>query len=69
MCFTLRWFNRADVRRMQARAVCDTKNVIDRMLVDKQHVLRSRIFAGRLGWDVNVQDGRERDQYGTLRPT
>jgi acyl homoserine lactone synthase len=30
--------------------------------------LRARVFSGRLGWDVSVVDGIERDQYDDLEP-
>jgi acyl homoserine lactone synthase len=33
------------------------------------HRLRARVFQGRLGWDVNVQNGMERDLFDDLDPT
>lgn len=38
-------------------------------LLDEMHKLRARVFAGRLGWRVRVEYGRERDEYDTLNPT
>lgn len=38
-------------------------------LLDEMHKLRARVFAGRLGWRVRVEYGRERDEYDTLDPT
>jgi acyl homoserine lactone synthase len=38
-------------------------------LLDEMHQLRARVFAGRLGWRVKVEYGRERDEYDTLDPT
>ncbi|MBK3666248.1 autoinducer synthesis protein [Bradyrhizobium diazoefficiens] len=38
-------------------------------LVDEMHQLRSRVFAGRLGWRVKIEQGRERDEYDALDPT
>jgi len=38
-------------------------------LLDEMHQLRARVFAGRLGWRVKVEYGRERDEYDTLGPT
>jgi acyl homoserine lactone synthase len=37
-------------------------------LVDKMHRLRARIFHDRLGWDVRVIDGKERDKYDDEGP-
>lgn len=33
------------------------------------HRLRARVFAGRLGWQVKIEQGRERDEYDVLDPT
>jgi acyl homoserine lactone synthase len=33
------------------------------------HQLRARVFAGRLGWQVKIEHGRERDEYDALDPT
>jgi len=30
--------------------------------------LRSKVFSGKLGWDVSVQDGAERDIYDEMNP-
>ena len=32
-------------------------------LMDQMHQLRARVFKDRLGWAVNVEDGRERDRF------
>lgn len=37
-------------------------------LLDEMFALRARVFGGRLGWDVNVTDGREIDQFDALDP-
>jgi acyl homoserine lactone synthase len=37
-------------------------------LVDKMHRLRARIFHDRLGWDVRVVGGKERDKYDDEGP-
>lgn len=37
-------------------------------LVDEMHRLRARIFHDRLGWDVRVVDGKERDKYDDEGP-
>ncbi|MCB1312542.1 MAG: GNAT family N-acetyltransferase [Sedimentitalea sp.] len=34
----------------------------------EMHRLRARVFEGRLGWDVKVRDGMERDMYDDLNP-
>ncbi|MDX3809050.1 MAG: acyl-homoserine-lactone synthase TraI [Bosea sp. (in: a-proteobacteria)] len=38
-------------------------------LRDKMHQLRARVFDGRLGWQVRIEQGRERDEYDALNPT
>lgn len=38
-------------------------------LVDEMHQLRARVFANRLGWQVKIEYGRERDEYDALNPT
>ena len=37
-------------------------------LLDQMFRLRAKIFADRLGWQVAVQDGRERDPFDALDP-
>ena len=37
-------------------------------LIDAMHVLRKRVFADELQWDVPVVDDRERDVYDKLKP-
>ncbi len=37
-------------------------------LIDDMHKLRARVFQDRLGWAVNVVDGRERDRFDDLAP-
>jgi N-acyl-L-homoserine lactone synthetase len=36
--------------------------------LDGMFRLRKRIFCDQLGWDVKIQDGRERDEYDDLDP-
>ena len=38
-------------------------------LIDEMHRLRARVFADRLGWNVEVEDGREVDEFDALDPT
>ena len=38
-------------------------------LLRRMHQLRARVFHGRLGWDVTVQNGEERDLFDRLDPT
>lgn len=38
-------------------------------LLDQMHALRARVFSDRLGWDVDVTDGRESDEYDSFNPT
>lgn len=37
-------------------------------ILDDMFRLRARVFAGRLGWDVTVKDGREVDRFDALDP-
>jgi acyl homoserine lactone synthase len=37
-------------------------------LMDEMFRLRARVFRDRLGWDVQVIDGRERDKYDDIGP-
>ena len=36
--------------------------------IDEMHRLRARVFSERLGWDVSVEDGWERDRFDDLGP-
>lgn len=37
-------------------------------LLDNMFALRARVFGQRLGWEVNIQNGREIDQFDALDP-
>ncbi|MFD0909021.1 acyl-homoserine-lactone synthase [Ruegeria arenilitoris] len=37
-------------------------------VLDEMFKLRARVFGDRLGWEVNIQDGREFDQFDSLNP-
>jgi acyl homoserine lactone synthase len=37
-------------------------------LLDKMFALRARVFGKRLGWEVNIENGREVDQFDALDP-
>lgn len=37
-------------------------------ILDEMFLLRGQVFGGRLGWDVTVKNGRERDQFDDLDP-
>ncbi|MGV6803681.1 MAG: acyl-homoserine-lactone synthase [Ruegeria sp.] len=37
-------------------------------VLDDMFKLRARVFGDRLGWEVNIQDGKERDQFDDLHP-
>jgi len=41
---------------------CHTK------LLDNMFQLRAKVFADRLGWDVNVKNGFERDRFDDINP-
>lgn len=40
-----------------------------RALLTQMHRLRARVFGSRMGWEVDVEDGQERDRYDTLEPS
>lgn len=54
---------------MEARAIHRRSSSSDCNLLSQQHRLRANVFADRLGWDVHVEDGEERDEYDQLDPT
>lgn len=54
---------------MLALVVAIPKSERERQLVDAQHKLRARVFGERLGWEVTVRDGGERDEFDELLPT
>ncbi len=54
---------------MQIVAISKPSSDYERKLIDRQHQLRARVFAERLGWEVNVVDGRERDSFDALNAT
>jgi acyl homoserine lactone synthase len=37
-------------------------------LVDEMHRIRAKVFGERLGWDVDVVDGREQDRFDDCNP-
>jgi N-acyl-L-homoserine lactone synthetase len=37
-------------------------------LLIEMHQLRARVFSGRLGWEVEVENGMERDAFDDLNP-
>ncbi|PPC87445.1 MAG: conjugal transfer protein TraI [Hyphomicrobium sp.] len=37
-------------------------------LFDQMYKLRARVFSERLGWDVRVKDGKERDEFDDSNP-
>ena len=37
-------------------------------IADEMFRMRARVFSNRLGWDVNVKDGRERDRFDDESP-
>lgn len=40
----------------------------DPILLDQMHKLRAQCFLARRGWQVNVKDGRELDEFDDLNP-
>lgn len=54
---------------MLACAIRGVSGPRDRALIDAQHRLRAKVFAGRLGWNVRVENDREADDFDALDPT
>jgi len=54
---------------MQAIAIAPQDYGSQARLLDSMHKLRARIFRERMNWDVDVRNGRERDQFDHCRPT
>ncbi|KQZ91791.1 autoinducer synthesis protein [Rhizobium sp. Root564] len=54
---------------MQIMAISTPRNSREEELLRKQHILRGRVFGGRLGWEVDVQEGIEKDRFDQLDPT
>src|SRR4051794_33228597 len=57
------------MRNRQMIVLIQSYNALDyRELLDNMFQLRARVFRDRLGWDVQVIDGRERDKYDDEGP-
>lgn len=54
---------------MQAIAIAPQAFSNKAPLLDSMHRLRARVFRERMNWDVEVRDGREKDQFDACRPT
>jgi acyl homoserine lactone synthase len=54
---------------MRVVAIKNPKNAFDIRLVEEMHRLRTRIFKGRLAWDLDCHSGLEIDQFDALYPT
>jgi acyl homoserine lactone synthase len=54
---------------MDIMAISTPRNEAEKGLLSEQHKLRAKVFSGRLGWDVNVHCGKERDRFDDLGPT
>lgn len=54
---------------MQILAISQPRNIHEAQLLHRHHQLRARVFAERLGWEVNVVDGQESDAFDAFLPT
>ncbi|MGI8398306.1 acyl-homoserine-lactone synthase (plasmid) [Agrobacterium deltaense] len=54
---------------MQILALSKPRNNHEAQLLHRHHQLRARVFAERLGWEVEVIDGQESDAFDALLPT
>jgi acyl homoserine lactone synthase len=54
---------------MQAMAISGQPDLQQTALLEQHYRLRARVFSDRLGWEVEVVDGREIDAFDALQPT
>jgi|GEM_PF-340899 len=54
---------------MQILAICHPRTIYEAQLLHRHHQLRARVFAERLGWEVEVVNGQEADAFDALLPT
>lgn len=54
---------------MQILAISKPRNVEETRLLRSHHQLRARVFADRLGWEVDVTGDYESDWFDALEPT
>lgn len=54
---------------MQTTAITPLKHPQHPQTLASMHRLRARVFADRLGWDVDIADGEERDEFDGFDPT
>lgn len=54
---------------MQAIAISGQPDLQQTELLEQHHRLRARVFSDRLGWEVDVIEGRETDAFDALQPT
>lgn len=54
---------------MQVFAISARQGIRQQQLIEAHHRLRAQVFSDRLGWEVDVVDGRETDAFDALQPT
>lgn len=54
---------------MQAIALTPQTCNTQKSLLDSMYRLRARVFRDRMGWDVEVRNGHETDEFDAIRPT
>ncbi|APO77295.1 autoinducer synthesis protein TraI (plasmid) [Rhizobium etli 8C-3] len=54
---------------MQVVAISARQGIPEPQLLEAHHKLRAQVFSDRLGWEVDVFDGREADAFDALQPT
>ena len=54
---------------MQVVTISKPQDIHEAALLKSHHQLRARVFSDRLGWDVDVSDGCESDNFDALQPT
>ncbi|ULJ74513.1 acyl-homoserine-lactone synthase TraI [Rhizobium gallicum] len=53
---------------MHIVAISAARTHREHQLLDAHHSLRANVFSARLGWEVDVVDGRETDSFDNLEP-
>jgi acyl homoserine lactone synthase len=58
-----------EIGQMRVVAIKNPQNEIDTSIIEDMHRLRTRIFQGRLAWNVKCSSGLEFDEFDALGPT
>jgi acyl homoserine lactone synthase len=54
---------------MKVVAISARRGISEQQLIEAHYKLRAQVFLDQPGWEVDVQDGMERDCFDALHPT